>query len=236
MVNFKFSATEDTVLMGDPTVGNIYEMFQGNADIAGYNGTSTGGSTTTLVDSTASWTTNEFVDCRVMIGSNLGNYVTAVVASNTSTTLTFTTTLSAAVSSGTQYSIGFYTSYWTTKQHDFEATGYTKAYRYYNLFCDNENYPILFGYATDYAPLAFQKFFNMGTQSLFWDTSGLDWDVSGDIWDSNAGSIFGQANIGSAAMVIQFITGNNLANQPWRAIKYSTQYKLKKERTNIVTS
>lgn len=233
-VNYKFSGYQENVLMGDPTLGNIYELFQGNADISGDNGTSSGGSTTTLVDATKNWTVNAFTDARVMIGSNLGNYATAVIQSNTATTLTFTTTISL-VSAGTQYSIGYFTSYWKTKPFDFQATGYTKKYRYYNLFIDAENYPVLFGSAIDYAPCTFQKQFNMGLQSLFWD-SGINWDTPGLIWDSNFGSIFGQANIGGTGRHVQIIIGNNLANQPWRAIKHSIQYKLKKERSNIVTT
>lgn len=234
-VNYKFSGQQEQVLMGDPSVGNIYELFQGNADIAGDNGSSSGGSTTTLVDSTKAWIVNQFVDCRVMIGNNLGNYTTAIVQSNTSTTLTFTTTLSSAIGSGTPYSIGYFTSYWKTKIFDFEATGYSKKYRYFNLFLDQENYNILFGSAIDYAPCNFQKAFNMGSASLFWDAVGLFWDATGLIWDSNTSSIFGQANVGGTGRHIQVIFGNNLANRPWRVVKESFQYKLKKERTNIVT-
>lgn len=238
MVNFKFSGTQEQVLMGDPSIGNIYEMFQGYADIAGYTNIAagcTGGSTTTLVDSNASWTTNEFVDCRVMIGNNLGSYQVATVQSNTATTLTFTSSITAPAA-GTPYSIGYYTSYWKTKIHDFGATGYTKAFRYFNLFCDAEQYNIYIGNAIDYAPLAFQKSFNLSTNPLDWDQAGINWDTAGLIWDSNQASVFGQANIGGAGRHIQTIIGNNLANQPWRAIKYSYQYKLKKERTNIVSS
>ena len=235
MINFKFSPTIDTVLMGDPTLGNIYEMFQGYADIAGYNGLTSGGSTTTLVDSTASWTVNEFTDCRVMIGNNLGVYVTAVVASNTSTTLTFTTTLSNAVASGTQYSIGYYTSYWTTKWHDFEANDYTKSYRYFNLFCDVQQWNMLFGYAIDYASVGFQVPFNLGGINLTWGEAGLVWGANSGTWGTYE-SVFGQGGIASQGRRIQCIIGNNLANQPWRAIKYSFEYKLKRLRTNLFSS
>ena len=86
-INYKFSGQSESIFMGDPSMGNIYQLFSGNADIAGDNGNASSSSTTTLVDSTKAWTVNEFTDCRVMIGSNLGNYVTAVVASNTATHL-----------------------------------------------------------------------------------------------------------------------------------------------------
>lgn len=234
-VNYKFSGTQTEVLMGDPSVGNIYELFNGDADIAGDNGSSTGGSTTTLVDSTKSWTVNEFTDCRVMIGNNLGSYVTAIVQSNTSTTLTFTTTLSSAVATGTQYSIGYFTSFWMSKQFDFEATGNSKRYKYWDLFCDNAPYPLLFGSAMDFAPCNFQKPFNLPSTALFWD-SGIFWDASGRTWDSTAVSGYGQANIGGTGRYIQVVIGNNLANQPWRAIRQSFEYKLKKKRVNIVTT
>jgi Fe-S cluster assembly iron-binding protein IscA len=233
-ITYKFSGLTESILMGDPTVGNIYQLLQGYSDIAGDNGTTTGGSTTTLVDSTKSWTSNQFVDCRVMIGNNLGNYTTATVQSNTSTTLTFTTTLSSAVSSGTQYSIGFYTSYWTTNAKDFGMTGYSKKYRFFNLFCDSQLYNILFGSSIDFQPLNFQKSFNLTSGALTWGQMGLLWGPTSGVWGSFA-SEFGQANIGSTGRYCQFIFGNNLANQPWRAIHYSVSYKLKKMRPNVVT-
>lgn len=228
-VNYRFSGLSDVIVMGDPTQGNIYELLQGYADIAGDNGTSTGGSTTTLVDSTKHWTVNQFVDCRVMIGSNLGNYTTAIVQSNTATTLTFTTTISA-VSAGTQYSIGYYTSYWKTNIKDMGMTGYSKKYRFFNLFCDSEIYSILFGVSIDFYPLSFQKAFNLSSNSPIWGS--FTW--GNFVWGSSV-SEFGQANIGSTGRYSQFMFGNNLANQPWRALHYSVSYKLKKLRPDIVT-
>ncbi len=229
-VNYRFSGLSDVIVMGDPSQGNIYELLQGTADIAGDNGTSTGGSITTLVDSTKSWTTNQFVDCRVMIGSNLGNYATAIVQSNTATTLTFTTTVTSP-GAGTPYSIGYYTSYWKTNIKDMAMTGYSKKYRFLNLFVDTEKYNILFGSSIDFAPLSFNKPFNLSSNSPIWGT--FVWGAF--TWGSSV-SEFGQANIGGTGRYYQAMWGNNLANQPWRTMHYSVSYKLKKLRANVVTT
>lgn len=228
--NFRFSGLSDTIVMGDPLQGNIYELLQGYADIAGDNGVSTGGSTTTLVDTTKSWTINQFVDCRVMLGSNLGNYVTVVVQSNTATTLTFTTTI-VSPGVGTPYSIGYYTSYWKTNIKDFDMTGYSKKYRFLNLFADSELYNILFGVSIDFASLTFQKPFNLTSNAPVW--GNFTWGQF--TWGTYV-SEFGQANIGATGRYCQFMWGNNLANQPWRTMHYSVSYKLKKLRPNIVTT
>lgn len=229
-VNFRFSGLSDTIVMGDPSIGNIYELLQGYADIAGDNGTSTGGSITTLVDTTKSWTVNQFVDCRVMIGSNLGNYVTAIVQSNTATTLTFTTTI-VSPGVGTPYSIGYYTSYWKTNIKDFSMTGYSKKMRFLNLFCDSEAYNILFGSSIDFVPLSFQKPFKLASSAPVWGSF-----VWGSFTWGSFVSEFGQANIGGTGRYLQVMWGNNLANQPWRTLHYSVSYKLKKLRPNIVTT
>lgn len=234
-VSFKFSGTNETICMGDPNKGNIYELFNGNSDIAGDNGTATGGSTTTLIDTTKNWTTNQFVDCRVgVVITNSGGGTTVtllgVVTSNTATTLTFASTSQVPIT-GTVYTIGYFTSYWKTKNFDFEMTGYVKKYRFLNLFADAFNYNMQFGYAVDFASLSFQKAFKLASTAPIW--GNFTWGQF--IWGANV-SEFGQANIGSTGRYIQVMFGNNLANQPWRVIKQSISYKLKKERPNIVTT
>ncbi len=77
--------------------------------------TTTGGSATTLVDSTQSWTTNEWVGRLVWIRSGAGIYSQAEILSNTTTTLTvgafvrYTSTglQTYSIVSGTTYSIGY---------------------------------------------------------------------------------------------------------------------------------
>lgn len=229
-VSFKFTGTQETVCMGDPNKGIIYELFNGTADIAGANGTATGGSNTTLVDTSQSWVTNQFVDCRFQILSGQGAGQIAVVTSNTATTLTFAS-LGTSITTGSAYTIGYFTSYWKTKNFDFMMTGYTKKYRFLNLFADAHNYDMQFGYSIDFAPLAFQKDFHLSSTSPIWGTF-----VWGNFTWGSFASEFGQANIGSTGRYIQAMFGNNIALQPWRVIKYSISYKLKKERPNIVTT
>lgn len=229
-VSFKFSGTNETICMGDPLKGNIYELFQGNADIAGDNGTATSGTATTLVDNSKAWTTNQFVDCRVAIvnGSTIVNIGT--VTSNTATTLTFASTTQAPAP-GNTYTIGYFTSYWKTKNYDFEMVGYTKKYRFLNLFADSANYDMQFGYAIDFGSLGFQKAFQLATTAPIWG----EFTWGNFVWGGVA-SEFGQANVGSTGRYIQVMWGNFLANQPWRVIRHSISYKLKKVRPNIVTT
>lgn len=233
-VNFQFSGLTNTVVLGDPIKGNIYELFQGYADIAGDNGTGTAADATSLTDSTKSWTVNAFIDARVKIVSGTGAGSVGIVTSNTSTKLTIGSWSGTTPAAGSIYSIGYYDSYWTTKNFDFGMTGYVKKYRFFNLFLDSELYPIKFGYSIDFQPLDYQKAFSISSGALLWDPS-LTWGPSTGNWGSFS-SEFGQANIGSNGRYIQVKFGNNLANQPWRAIKYSISYKLKKQRPNIVTS
>lgn len=234
-VTYKFSGTQETVLMGDPSKGNIYELLQGNADIAGDNGTATGGTSTTLTDTTKAWTTNQFVDCRVgLVTTNSGGGITitniGTVTANSSTTLTFNSTAQTPAA-GSVYTIGYFNSFWTSKNFDFEMVGYTKKYRFLNLFADAKNYNMQFGYSVDFQSLGFQKAFKLSTTAPIWGT--FTWGQF--TWGGNT-SEFGQANIGSNGRYIQVLFGNILANQPWRVIRYSISYKLKKERPNIVTT
>lgn len=234
-VTFKFSGTQETVCMGDPNKGNIYELFQGSADIAGDNGTATTGTVTTLTDNSKVWTVNQFVDCKVgVVTSNTGggNTVTLLgtVTSNTSTTLTFASTTQTP-QPGTVYTIGYFTSYWKSKNFDFQMVGYTKKYRFLNLFADSANYNMQFGFSIDFAPLTFQKAFKLVSTAPIWGS--FTW---GNFTWGAVVSEFGQANIGGNGRYIQVMFGNNLANQPWRVIRHSISYKLKKERPNIVTT
>lgn len=229
-VSFRFSGLNETICMGDPNKGNIYELFQGNADIAGDSGTATGGSSTMLVDTTKAWTVNQFVDCKVGVVSGTSVTLLGTVTSNTATTLTFASTSQTPVN-GTVYTIGYFSSYWKTKNFDFEMVGYTKKYRFLNLFADAATYNMQFGYSIDFASLGFQKAFKLSSNAPIW--GNFTW--GNFTWGSIA-SEFGQANIGSTGRYVQAMFGNNIANEPWRVIKYSISYKLKKERPNIVTT
>lgn len=234
-VNFRFSGLTDTVVMGDPNKGNIYELFQDDFDIYGDNGTATAGSSTTLTDSTKSWTSSALIDARIKIVSGTGAGGIAVITANTSTQVTVASWPNGTPDSTSVYTIGYFDSYWITKNFDFGMTGYTKKWRFFNLFVDAESYPIKFGYAIDFQPLDYQTPFNLSSGGLTWDPTDLMWGPSTGNWGSYS-SEFAQANIGFTGRYIQFKFGNNLANQPWRVIHYSVSYKLKKLRPNIVTS
>ena len=80
-----FDATSEKVTMG-------YLEGLGKNPI---KGDATGGSTTTLIDTTANWTTNIFAGAFITIDSGTGSVTTKTVASNTSNTVTITTTWTA---------------------------------------------------------------------------------------------------------------------------------------------
>lgn len=233
-VNFRFSGLTETVVMGDPNKGNIFELFQGYADIYGDNGTVTSATGTTLSDSTKAWTINALIDARVKIVSGAGAGSIAVITANTSTQITVASWSNGIPDTTSVYTIGYYDSYWVTKNFDFLMTGYVKKYRFFNLFIDSAPYPIKFGSSIDFQPLAYQKALNLSTGALTWG-SPLTWGPSTGNWGSYS-SQFVQANIGANGRYYQAKFGNDLANQPWRAIKYSISYKLKKQRPNIVST
>lgn len=234
-VSFQFSGLQDTILMGDPTKGNIYELLQGYADIYGDNGMATGSATNTLTDTTKSWATNALVDARILIIGGPGTGSSGVITNNSAVQLTVSSWSGAAPGAGSVYTIGWYNSYWTTKWFDFSMTGYVKKYKYFNLFIDAASYPIRFGFAMDFHPLNYQKNLNLTSGSLLWGQAGATWGQSGLSWGSYA-SEFAQANVAGMGRYIRYIFGNNLANQPWRVLKHSTTYKLKKMRANILTT
>lgn len=229
--NFRFNPIE-TALMGDNAVGNIYNLFTGYTDIAGDNGTATGGTITTLVDTTKSWATNLFTDCRVQIVGGVNTGVTGTITSNTSNTLTISGIVTAP-GLGSQYTIGGYNSYWKSRIFDFDSPAMSKRYKYLNLFMDSEAiYNLLVGVSLDFSPLTYNlPSVPLGAGNTVWDNVLASWDGSGLYYDNKL-SLFRRAGLSGQGRFIQVIFGNNLANQPWRVFDYSITYKLKKSRPN----
>lgn len=81
-----------------------------NGDGTEDNGTATGGSTTTIVDTTKTWTVNAYKGMVVRGIDGTGEDQSAVISSNTSDTLTFPA-VSTAFASGSEYTIGGYDNY-----------------------------------------------------------------------------------------------------------------------------
>ena len=67
--------------------------------------TGAGQSTTTLVDTTKTWTVNEYAGATLQLTSGTGSGQTATVVSNTATTLTFAAIVTAPVANSTVYSL-----------------------------------------------------------------------------------------------------------------------------------
>lgn len=223
--NFRFSPL-DSAVMGDPTQGNVYQLFQGYADIAGYNGTLTASTSTTLTDSTAAWTTNQFVDCRVQVGLGSGTVITGTITANTATVLTVSG-MSATPTVGLAYTIGGYNSYWKSAIFDFDAPQMSKHYKYLNVFTDAEaNYSLQVGCSIDFSILGYNLTpLSLASGATLWDQAGVTWDEAGITWDVVA-SLFKRAGLPGKGRYIQLMFGNFNGNQPWRVFSYSISYKL----------
>ena len=109
--------TANTITVGvagtAPVNGQIYTILDGPAfgfdnftNNATTNGTgvASSGSTTTVVDSTKNWATNEHVGKIVALTAGTGNTQNTTVVSNTATTLTVST-LTTGAAAGTRYSL-----------------------------------------------------------------------------------------------------------------------------------
>ncbi len=109
---------------------DIGSYYLPNAGIvtAGDGGDATGGSTTTCVDSTKTWSVNQWAGTTFL---NLSNGATGTVSSNTATTLTFPAT--SETSAGQRYSVGGYLDIQVSNFDDYnaaiavEVTGVTTA-------------------------------------------------------------------------------------------------------------
>lgn len=226
--NFRFNPL-DSAVMGDPSQGNIYNLFSGYADIAGDNGTATSGSSTTIVDTTKSWTTNQFLDCRVQVTAGPGIGAVGTITSNTSNTLTISG-MGFTPSIGSIYTIGGYNSYWKSRIFDFDAPAMTKRFKYLNIFADSEaNYSLQVGCSIDFSPLTF----NLPAASL--SSGAATWDLAATYYDAavyydSKTSLFRRAGLPGQGRFLQVMMGNYNANQPWRMFEYSVTYKLKKSR------
>lgn len=101
---------DDPILLGGIR-GFLCRLDIGNADghadaAATVSGTVASGTTTTLVDSTKSWTVDAYKDLKAhWTDASSGNVLSAWILSNTATTLTFRTTVTAPAA-GASYVIG----------------------------------------------------------------------------------------------------------------------------------
>jgi hypothetical protein len=227
--NFRFNLI-DSQVAGDNRMGNIYNLFTGNADIAGYNSRATGGSSTTLVDSAASWTTNQYVDCFVSITSGPNAGSVGQVTSNTATTLTVSSWSAGNPAAQSVYTVGGFTSYWKTAIMDFGDPGMRKRFKYWQIFADSQQgYYLQVGASVDFGPLSFnQSALPLSTNNRFWDDGlGAWWDQSGYHWDTQA-SLYLRTGLPGQGRFLQLIFGNFNANQPWRVFESEIIYTLKK--------
>lgn len=233
---FQFTL-RDTVIIGHPTKGYIVEAFQGYADIAGDNGTSSGSNTTsTLKDTTKTWTSNQFADADVTIIAGTGAGQIGNIASNTATALTLSNTWTVTPDTSSVYSIGAYVSYAQTPIEDFGRAAYDKKVKYYNIFSNSHaNQTLLFGYATAYQTVQFTDSKSLAGGGLVWEgvSSPDKWGGVGLKWGSKT-QLFLQFDVGDVDKHFQAMWGGNMSLSPWRVSKYTVTLKFKKVRPDVV--
>lgn len=100
--NVRLDITGSGLWATTPDTTTTYVVYQGPMV---QTGKATSGTTTTLVDSGATWFTNQWrgFSCEITAGTNTGQVLT--VSSNTGTTLTFSTTLGTAIDNTSVYAL-----------------------------------------------------------------------------------------------------------------------------------
>lgn len=227
--NYRFSGIVDNVVMGDANKGIIYQLFQANYDIAGDNGTATGGSSTTLTDASKSWTTNALVDAKVRIMSGPGAGSVSTITANTGNTLTVSPAFSSAPGATSIYAIGGINSYWTTKVFDFGMPEMTKKYKYLNIFADTAAYLLSVGTSINQQPLSYTQTIDLTGGSFIWGS--FVWGSPGLVWGGSSGT-FRRANAAGQGRFFQARWGTQGSAQPWLVRSYSMTHKLKKNRAD----
>ena len=235
-IPYKFTNTPIT-LFGSNIYGMVMQGFIGYGHLAGDNGSATSGSTTTIVDTTKNWTTNQFVNSRMQIVSATGYGQQAYVTSNTATTLTISPALATAAATGSVYTIGGYHSFADTKIFNFGDPALTKKYKFLNLFLDTAagNYPINVGVAYGKLALSYTTTASLYATTWFYES---DNSLNGWVWGSaslafgSTVSLYDQVNLGGNDRFIQVRIGTFKNNQPWRCSQYSFTFREKKARPN----
>jgi len=170
------------------------------------SGTATSGSTTTLVDTTKSW--SSMAGRQVWIPSGTGIGTVAKIASNTSTTITFDRTLPSALDSTSQYIIGhaFY-DLWQAS----ESGGWGVIVRENNQFSFNARIVVGDGTLANRAFLADTSKdiqFESGTVSAF--AAGQYWASAIIRWSDYSGVAFGNILNDANKTTHQGVTIRNL--------------------------
>lgn len=225
--NFRFSGIVDRVVMGDATKGIVYQLFQGTHDVAGDNGTATAGTTSSLQDTTKTWTAGQLVDAKLRIILGPGEGQVATITANTTDTLTFSPAFSVPPGPGSVYAVGGINSYWTTKIFDFGMPEMTKKYKYLNVFADTAHYDLLIGISINQNPLSYSQVINLAGGGFMWGS--FTWGAPDVIWGGSSGT-FRRANAAGQGRFIQSRWGTVGSDQPWLIRSYSISHKLKKNR------
>lgn len=224
---YRFSGIVDRVVMGDANKGIVYQLFQGGYDIAGDNGTATGGTSTTLQDTSKSWVSGQFIDAKVRIILGPGVGQTATITGNTSNTITFSPAFSIPPGAGSAYTIGGINSYWTTKVFDFGMPEMTKKYKYLNVFANAAHYDLLIGISINQQPLSYTQVIDLSGGGFKW--GDFTWGAPGLVWGGSSGT-FRRANAAGQGRFIQARWGTMGSERPWLIRSYSISHKLKKNR------
>jgi hypothetical protein len=187
---------------------------------------------THLVDTSRTWTNNQFADAKVVVGLGTSTVTQGTITANGVNSLTVASWSNGVPAVGQPYTIGGYTSYWKSRIFSFDAPQMTKRFKYFSIFTDTQsNYNLQMGAALDFATIGFNlPSISLSSGGTVWD-SGVFWD-SGLTYDTK-GSLYRRIGLPGQGRYIQIMFGNYNSNQPWRVFEYAFTYKNKKDRPSV---
>ncbi len=163
--------------------GFLFEAEKGKYDGAQVNSTATAATSTTLTDSTQTWTVNTYVQLWVLIRSGTGVGQSRVIISNTATELTVDHAWDVTPDSSSTFSIGAINYQYAHSWNSYGSDSLTKRLRFIRPRFVTEGdatIDIAFGYDfTDLVNNPLDQFSIDVSGGSEWDVA--EWDV--DLWD-----------------------------------------------------
>ncbi len=211
---------DSQVLIGDSN-GVVYNYPDGNGDGAEENGTVTSATPTTLVDSTQTWTVNEFANLYVWIVAGTGAGQKVRILSNTSNTLTMATTWAVTPDATSEYSIGGYDKKYYTNWKNYGREALRKRFRFVRVVArQGGDYDIDVIFKKDFQlSESLQRVvpFNISNGNSIWGV--MMWGI--DPWGQNTVAR-GRIKFHSKFNSIQIGFRNRKAGQPFQIEGFTT--------------
>lgn len=219
-----FESGTEKWFRGDSS-GYVYRQETLDGDGSNVTSTTTSATSTTLTDSTQSWTTNLYSGLRVNILSGTGVGQERTISSNTATVLTVSSSWTTIPDTTSKYTIGGPPYHYQHGWHHYGDPNRSKRLRYVRpRFETSGNYGITASYGFDFAESDVDSFaYDISGQTL-WDQAL--WDVG--TWD---GTTVLQSKISVRRDRIHrwanFKVENNAAGQPLKYFGHDRLFQMK---------